>query len=173
MRTFSDAHGGPAGGESDAEGEAEDLEDEDVDEDKGEEGEGEEEAEDAMEESDEEDDTAERMAACGEAPPEPPAGYAFAAACPPLASLDDKKALEGRKVLTAHLEDGANGWFIGTVVNSVVGKGWKKKAPTATHLIEYKEKETKTKKLVGKEATELSSEKYAPAEWWLLLNPIA
>ena len=26
----------------------------------------------------------------------------------------------------------------------------------ATHLVEYKEKETKTKKLVGKEATELS-----------------
>ena len=126
-----------------------------------------------MEESDEEDDTAERMAACGEAPPEPPAGFVYAKACPALVSLDDKKALEGRKVLTAHLEDGACGWFIGTVVNSVVGKGWKKKAPTATHLIEYKEKETKTKKLVGKAASELSSEKYGPEEWWLLLEPIA
>ena len=44
---------------------------------------------------------------------------------------------------------------------------------TATHLVEYKEKETKTKKLVGKAASELSSEKYGPEEWWLLLEPIA
>ena len=59
--------------------------------------------------------------------------------------------------------------------DEAVGKGWKKKAPTATHLVEYKEKETRTKKLVGKEATELSTEKYGPGEWWLLLesNPPA
>ena len=61
----------------------------------------------------------------------------------------------------------------GTVVSSVVGKAWKKMVLTATHLIEYKEKETKTKKLVGKAATELSSEKYGPEEWWLLLKPVA
>ena len=49
---------------------------------------------------------------------------------------------------------------------------WKKNAPTATHLVEYKERETKTKFLVGKEATELSTEKYGAAEWWLLLEPM-
>ena len=27
-------------------------------------------------------------------------------------SLADKKALEGRKVLTTHLEDGACGWYV-------------------------------------------------------------
>ena len=70
-------------------------------------------------------------------------------------------------------KDGACGWFIGTVVSSVVGKAWKKTVPTATHLIEYKERETKTKKLVGKAASELSSEKYGPEEWWLLLEPVA
>ena len=147
----------------------------DVEEDEGEdeaEEEAEEEAEDAMEESDEEDDTIEiAMAACGTAPPEPPSGFVYAAACPALVSLDDKQALVGRKVLTAHLEDGACGWFVGTVISSAVGKSWKKKAPTATHLVEYKEKETRTKKLVGKEATELSTEKYGPGEWWLLLEP--
>ena len=37
----------------------------------------------------------------------------------------------------------------------VLYKSWKQSAPTATHLVEYKEKETRTKKLVGKEATEL------------------
>ena len=95
----------------------------------------------------------------------------YTAACPALVSLDDKQALVGRKVLTAHLEDGACGWFVGTVISSAVGKSWKKKAPTATHLVEYKEKETRTKKLVGKEATELSTEKYGPGEWWLLLEP--
>jgi hypothetical protein len=77
-------------------------------------------------------------------------------------------------VLTARLEDGAcpGGWFMGTVVSSVVGNAWKKKAPTATHLVQYKEKETRTKKLVGKAATELSPEKYDEAEWWLLLEPV-
>ena len=79
----------------------------------------------------------------------------------------------GRKVLTGHLEDGACGWFVGTVVSSAIGKAWKKNAPTATHLIEYKEKDTKTKKLVGKEAPELLPDKYGAAEWWLLLEPIA
>ena len=33
----------------------------------------------------------------------------------------DKKALAGRKVLTAHLEDGACGWFVGSVFTSSVG----------------------------------------------------
>ena len=75
-------------------------------------------------------------------------------------------------MLTGHLEDGSCGWFMGTVVSSAVGKLWKKNAPTATHLVEYKERETHTKKLVGKEATELSSAKYGAAEWWLLLEPV-
>ena len=35
--------------------------------------------------------------------------------------IDDKKALAGRKVLTAHLEDGACGWFVGSVFTSSVG----------------------------------------------------
>ena len=38
---------------------------------------------------------------------------------------------------------------------------------------EYKhEKETGTKQLVGKVATELSSLNYGPVEWWLLLEPV-
>ena len=58
-----------------------------------------------MEGSDEEDDTIEiAMAACGTAPLEPPSGFTYATACPALVSLDDKQALVGRKVLTAHLE---------------------------------------------------------------------
>ena len=67
-----------------------------------------------MESSDEEDDTAERIAACGEAPPEPPAGFRYVQACPPLITLDHKKALVGRKVLSARIDDGACGWFVGT-----------------------------------------------------------
>ena len=43
--------------------------------------------------------------------------------------------------------------------------------PTATHIIEYKQKETGTKHLAGKVATELSSINYGPTEWWLLLEP--
>ena len=44
----------------------------------------------------------------------------------------------------------------------------------ATHVVEYKEKETRTKALVGKVAIEFSPENYGPGdrrEWWLLLEP--
>ena len=46
--------------------------------------------------------------------------------------------------------------------------------PTATHVVEYKEKATRTKALVGKVAIEFSPENYGPGnrgEWWLLLEP--
>ena len=52
-----------------------------------EEGEDAEDAQDAIEGSDEEDDTTERMAACGEAPHQPPVGFAYAACGLPAASL--------------------------------------------------------------------------------------
>ena len=44
--------------------------------------------------------------------------------------------------------------------------------PTATHVVEYKEKETRTKALVGKVAIEFSPENYGRdrGEWWLLLE---
>ena len=42
---------------------------------------------------------------------------------------------------------------------------------TCSDIIEYKQKETRTTmKLVGKEAYELTTEKYGAAEWWLLLE---
>ena len=41
--------------------------------------------------------------------------------------------------------------------------------PTATHVVEYKEKETRTKALVGKVAIEFSPDNYGRdrGEWWL------
>ena len=66
------------------------------------------------------------------------------------------------------------GWFVGTVFSSSVGvsyKKGKKGIPTATHVVEYKEKETRTKALVGKVAIEFSPKNYGPGEWWLLLEP--
>ena len=53
-----------------------------------------------------------------------------------------------------------------------MGKRAKTKVPTATHIIEYTQKETGTKQLVGKVASELSSVNYGPEEWWLLLEPV-
>ena len=73
-------------------------------------------------------------------------------------------------MLAAQLEDNACGWYMGTVLSSAVGKAWKKILPTATHIIEYKQKETRTTKLVGQAAYELTTEKYGAAEWWLLLE---
>ena len=41
--------------------------------------------------------------------------------------------------------------------------------PTATHVVEYKQKETNNRALVGKVAIELSDANYGGGEWWLLL----
>tara|TARA_B110000027_G_scaffold115618_1_gene125907 strand:- start:357 stop:512 length:156 start_codon:yes stop_codon:yes gene_type:complete len=48
----------------------------------------------------------------------------------------------------------------------------KKQVPTATHVIEYKKKETGTKALEGKVGSELSPANYGGQEWWLLLEPV-
>ena len=81
-----------------------------------EEGEEEEEAEDGMEESadEDEDDTAERMDDCGEAPLTPPEGFVFAP-CPLLTTEAEQRALIGRKILAAHILDGATGWYQGMI----------------------------------------------------------
>ena len=72
------------------------------------------------------------MEACGEAPSIPPAGYQYAP-CPPLATEEEQRALKGRKILAAHLLDGATGWFMGTVQAFGVGPAWKQ--PDATHIV--------------------------------------
>ena len=70
------------------------------------------------------------------------------------------------------IDDGACGWFLGTVTSSAVGVRDKKKVPTATHVVAYTKKETGTTHLVGSVATELSSSNYGSNEWWLLLDQI-
>ena len=42
-----------------------------------------------------------------------------------------------------------------------------------THVVVYKQAETKTKELVGRVACKLSAENYGASEWWLLLEPQA
>ena len=136
------------------------------------EGEGEEEADDGLEDEwddDEEDDTAERINASEDAPEKPPSGYKYMHQCPPLVSLADKKALVRCKVLTARIDEPC-GWFIGTVASDIVNKTDKKKTPTATHMIEYKQKETGTRTLVGREAQTLTVEMYGQSQWWILLE---
>ena len=168
--TFTDADGGA---ESEADEDEDDLAD--VGEGDGEEeaeGEEEEEAEDGMEESgdEEDDDTAARMADCGVAPPTPPTGFVYAP-CPPLATEAEQRALTGRKILTAHLLDGATGWYPGTVQCFGVGASWKQ--PEATHIVVYKKKETGTKHLDGRVACKLTADNYGCSEWWLVLEPVA
>ena len=120
-------------------------------------------------EEEEEDDTMDRMDACGEAPAEPPAGYAYAP-CPPLDTLEQQEALKGRKILAAHILDGATG-CMGTVQCVGVGPSWKQ--PDATHIVVYKKNETGMQALNGRVACQLTADKYGAAEWWLLLEQIA
>ena len=89
---------------------------------------------DGMEDSDEDDNdgTAERIEACGEAPESPPPGFVYAP-CPELGTETAQRALCGRKILAAHILDGATGWYIGTVQNYGVGTAWKQ--PDATHIV--------------------------------------
>ena len=77
------------------------------------------------------------------------------------------------RVLTARVDDGAMGWFIATVVTSVVSSWYKKDVPTANYIVEYKKAETGSRILDGKSAVELTAAKYGPEEWWLLLEPVS
>ena len=99
-----------------------------------------------------------------------PTGYQYAP-CPPLATEEEQRALKRRKILAAHLLDGATGWFMGTVQAFGVGPAWKQ--PDATHIVVYKQAETKTKDLNGRVACKLSAANYGTSEWWLLLEPQA
>eukprot|EP00966_Prymnesium_polylepis_P185467 4299018-Prymnesium_polylepis.1 len=169
--TFNDADGGSEGAESEVE--QDDEEGAEVEGEDGAEAASDDEVDSGMEDSEEEDDTVDRFAVCGEAPKEPPVGYVcYVPVSPPLISLDDKKALVGKKVLTARIDDGACGWFLGTVTSSAVGARDKKKVPTATHVVTYTKKDFGTKDVVGTVATELSSSNYGSEEWWLLLEPV-
>ena len=58
---------------------------------------------------------------------------------------------------------------MGTVVSDMMNKTDKARTPSATHVVEYKQKETGTRALVGKEAQTLTAEKYGATEWWMLL----
>ena len=51
---------------------------------------------------------------------------------------------------------------MGTVVSDIINKTDKQKTPTATHVVEYKQNETATGALAGKEAQTLSVEKWGP-----------
>ena len=62
--------------------------------------------------------------------------------------------------------------FIGTVKYFGVSNKDKETTPTATHVVEYKMAETKTKALVGNVAYELSASNYGPKEWWVLLEKV-
>ena len=65
-----------------------------------------------------------------------------------LANDDEQRALCRRKILAAHLLDGATGWYVGTVQHFGVGSSWRQ--PDATHIIMYSQKETGTKHLAGR-----------------------
>ena len=71
---------------------------------------------------------------------------------------------------STRIDEDACGWFVATVVGDIIGKSDKKKTPTATHVVEYKQKETGLRGLAGKEAQTLTAEKYGPTEWWILLD---
>ena len=64
------------------------------------------------------------------------------ARCPQCARRQRRRlssALCGRKILAAHILDGATGWYMGIVQNFGVGAAWKQ--PEATHIVVYKKKE--------------------------------
>ena len=86
-----------------------------------------------------------------------------------LANDDEQRTLCGRKILAAHLLDGATGWYVGTVQHFGVGSSWRQ--PDATHIVIYSQKETGTKQLVGRVACKLAADNYGASEWWLLLEP--
>ena len=82
----------------------------------------------------------------------------------------EQRALIGRKILAAHLLDGATGWYQGTTQCFGVGASWK--VPDATHIVLYNKKETGVKSLHGRVACKLAPDNYGRGEWWLLLERV-
>ena len=80
-----------------------------------------------------------------------------------------QRALCGRRVLAAHILDGATGWYMGTIQNFGVGAAWKQ--PEATRIVRYQRKDTHTKELEGRVTCKLAVDNYGRSEWWLLLEP--
>ena len=93
------------------------------------------------------------------------------AQCPPLATEEEQRKLCGRRILAAHILDGATGWYMGKVQNFGVGLSWKQ--PDSTRIVVYTCAQTKTKALEGRVACALTADNYGAAEWWLLLDPVA
>ena len=112
-----------------------------------------------------------RIEACGDAP-EAPLGYKYVDEPPPLATETEQRALKGKKIFTARVDKEVQGWFIGTVKHFGVSNRDKTANPTATHVVEYKLAERKTKALVGNVAYELWASNYGPTEWWVLLEKV-
>ena len=88
--------------------------------------------------------------------------------CAISVSLVEHAGSRGRRILAAHILDGATGWYMGTVQNFGVGVSWKQ--PDATHIVLYKKSETKLKELDGRVACKLTADNYGRSEWWLLLE---
>ena len=108
-----------------------------------------------------------------QAPAQPPEGYAYLA-CPPLVTLDDKRALVGKPVLTSL--DG--GWYFGTVFGDVVSAAGKKLTPGATHIVQYVRSPGSAlpqvpRDLVGKKPMRLTAAAYGRAKLWVLLQKLA
>jgi len=170
--SFTDADGGPEGAESDDEvDEADEADVADGEVDDGEE------YDDGLEDSDEEDDTREEISLeevslCGGAPAEPPAGFVYAPACPPLDSLDDKAALVGKTVLSD-----ARRRRLVRRLRRQVGRGQEGEEGGAegdAHGRVQQQAGPKSLKvpadMVGKKAAELSTASYGAAKTWLLLE---
>ena len=125
-----------------------------------------------MDDSDEEDDT-DALWSCGDAPDEPPEGYAYSL-CPPLETEQQHRDLIGRCVLIAHerTKSYEAGWYVGRIKLFGVSAAWKKACPSANFLVKFTTKKETDNALDGDEGLELATHNYGRGEWWLLLDKV-
>lgn len=128
-------------------------------------------AEVVVDEDDETDDTADLGEdLIGQAPAQPPEGYMYVNAAPPLESDEDKLKLVGRFIMHAFHTDTFRGWLMGKITARGVSNRDLQKTPTANFVVTYDKRRTKQRSLDGRVASTLLASNYGPCEWWILLD---
>lgn len=116
-------------------------------------------------------DGTEALWSCGNAPEDPPEGFAYAP-CPSLDTEEQHHELLGARVLVAHerTESFDAGWYMGRIKLFGVSAAWKRACPSANFIVRFRRGETNSA-LHGDEGLELTVHNYGRNEWWLLLEP--
>ena len=98
-----------------------------------------------------------------------PADFKIVAEPPALEEEADLQNLIGKTVLVGWQTAKVMGWYLGAIHSRKLSPTDLKATPTANFVVKYTNAKT-NKKINGNVACELTTRKYGPSEWWVLLE---